>query len=525
MNAMRRRFNVAGPCFPEEHYMLPALDRLPGIRGLVEARQYFVVHAPRQSGKTTALQALVDEINAGGGRCAIYCTLETLQTARDVAKAMEAIRGLLLFNAENALPEVFAGSENPSSAREPGVAYAAESLAVRQVLSALCRRAGKPLVVFFDEADCLSGDVLVSFLRQLRDGYVNRNRIPFPVSIALVGMLDIRDYKAQIREDGESLGQTSPFNIISADLMLRNFTEGEVGALYSQHTEETGQVFSPGVLEKVWEFTRGQPWLVNALARECIDIIHDSDFSAPITVEDVVAAKETIIRRRDTHVDSLMERLREPRVRRVVEPILSGEERTVSADDPDHRFVLDLGLLREENGALVPANRMYAEIIGRYLTRDEQMRIQQAVPQTPWATADGLDMSGLMAAFQAFWREHSGSDRTIYDYKEATPHLTLMAFLQRVVNGGGRIVREMAAGSKRLDLYVEYRGRRYAVEVKLKKRFSDASFVQLAEYLDTLGLSEGWMAVFDSDSSTPWSNRLYTRSVRFSGKTIHVVGL
>ena len=79
-------------------------------------------------------------------------------------------------------------------------------------------------------------------------------------------MLDVRDYKAQIRPDGESLGQISPFNVITEDLMLRNFTEAEVAALYAQHTEATGQVFEPAALSKVWEFTRGQPWLVNALS-------------------------------------------------------------------------------------------------------------------------------------------------------------------------------------------------------------------------------------------------------------------
>ena len=524
---MEKYFNVAGPCFPEEHYMLPALDRMPGIRRLIARRQYFVVHAPRQTGKTTALQALVREINANGDMVAIYCTLETLQNAKDPIRASDTIRQLLLFNARETLPDIF-NDPKPNETWcvcEDGPSYAAEALAVRETLSALSKQARKPLVVFFDEADCLVGDVLISFLRQLRDGYVNRALIPFPASIALVGMLDVRDYKAQIRPDGESMGQISPFNVITKDLMLRNFTEEEVAALYAQHTEATGQVFEPGALAKVWEFTRGQPWLANAIARECVEEIHDFDYSAPITAEDVVTAKETIIRRRDTHVDSLMERLREPRVRRLVEPLLSGEDRTVSVDDDDYRFVIDLGLLREERGALVPANRMYAEIIGRYLTRDEQTRMLQSIPDVPWATPDGLDMKGLMAAFQTFWRENSGADRHVYEYREATPHLMLMAFLQRVVNGGGRIIREMAAGSKRLDLCVEFRGHRYAVEVKLRKRFNGDSFGQLAAYMDTLGLDEGWMPVFDDDPAKSWDEKIYTRDESFNGKTIHVIGL
>ena len=520
---MDKIFNVAGPCFPDRHYMLPALGRMPEIRRLVEQEMYFVIHAPRQTGKTTAVKSLAREINAKGERYALYCTLETLQNATDPAVANAAIRDLILDNAHSdpAFPV-------PLCAREDGPpSYGGIGLAVRTALRTICREAGRPVVVFFDEADCLAGTVLISFLRQLRDGYVNRDSVPFPVSIALVGMLDVRDYKAQICPDGESLGQISPFNIITEDLMLRNFTEAEIAALYAQHTEATGQVFEPAALDKVWEFTRGQPWLVNALARECVVKIHAYDYSAPITADDIVAAKEAIIRRRDTHVDSLMERLREPRVRRVVEPVIFGGASPVSRDSEDYRFVVDLGLMREnELRELVPSNRMYAEIIGRYLTRDTQDDMVKSVPQTPWALPDGLDMPGLMAAFQSFWRENSGVIRNPHDYQEALPHLVLMAFLQRVTNGNGRILREMALGSRRLDLCVEYRGHRYAVEVKTAKNFAgEKSYAQLASYLDSLGLAEGWMPVFDDDTGKSWDERLFTRDETFDGKTIHVVGL
>ena len=519
---MEKYFNIAGPCIPAEHYMLPALERVPEIRRLINRRQYFVIHAPRQTGKTTAVKALIREINTKGERYALYCTLETLQNATDPAVANAAIRDLILDNAHSdpAFPV------QPCAREDGPPSYGGIGLAVRTALRTVCREAGRPVVVFFDEADCLAGNVLISFLRQLRDGYVNRDTVPFPVSIALVGMLDVRDYKAQIRPDGESLGQISPFNIITKDLMLRNFTEEEVAALYTQHTEATGQVFNPEALAKVWEFTRGQPWLVNALARECVEEIHNSDYAAPVTADDIETAKETIIRRRDTHVDSLMERLREPRVRRVMEPVIFGGDRTVSSNSEDWRFCVDLGLLREENGTLVPSNRMYAEIIGRYLSRDEQERMMQSVPQTPWATPDGLDMPGLMAAFQEFWRENSGADRRAYEYGEATPHLVLMAFLQRVTNGNGRILREMALGSQRLDLCVEFQGKRYAVEVKTAKNFAgEKSYGQLARYLDVLGLAEGWMPVFDEDGTKPWNEKIFTRDETFGGKTIHVVGL
>ena len=517
-----KRFNTTGPCFPDEHYMMPALDRLPGVRELVAGGGYFVVHAPRQTGKTTALKALVREINAKGDMAAIYCTLESIQRfVGSYETAMREIRHLILKSASMV-------RELAPFAREIGEVSSSIgiSTAISDALQDLCVKAGKPLVVFFDEADCLVGDVLISFLRQLRDGYVNRDTMPFPKSIALVGMLDVRDYKAQIRPDGQSLGQISPFNIIRKDMLIPNFTESDIAALYAQHTAETGQRFADGVVEAVWRWTRGQPWLVNAIGCECVEEIHGNRYGETITVEDVEAAKEAIIRRRDTHVDSLMERMREPRVRRIVEPLISGDKSDVTYNDDDYRYITDLGLLRVDRGALVPANPMYAEIIGRYLSRGEQDAMIRSIPDTPWVKADGLDMPGLMAAFQQFWRENSGADKDIMGYRESVPHLVLMAFLQRVTNGGGHINREMAVGTGRLDLCVEFRGARYAIEVKTSSNFQgEKSYAQCAKYLDSLGLAEGWMPIFEKSKEKSWDEKIYSRDETVDGKTIHVIGL
>ena len=236
---MERYFNIAGPCFPDEHYMSPALDRLPEVRGLVRRKQYFVIHAPRQTGKTTALKALVREINEKGDMFAIYCTLETLQGAVDPEKSNVAIRELIACNAE--LSSFYRPVSGASALRAD---FGGPGLAVRSVLQLLCKVVNKPVVVLFDEADCLAGDVLISFLRQLRDGYVNRKDIPFPVSVALVGMLDVRDYRAQVRPDGESLGQISPFNIIAEDMLIRNFNQDEVRTIPNSVTSIEDWTFS-----------------------------------------------------------------------------------------------------------------------------------------------------------------------------------------------------------------------------------------------------------------------------------------
>ena len=523
---MERYFNIAGPCFPDEHYMLPPLERLPGIMRIVEQRGYFVLHAARQSGKTTALMALVEEINGQGRMNALYFTVETVQRFTDpregIPRIVESMRNAVLRH------PIFKDLVRDPNSEIPALRPPSPGLDIKAFLSLLSEKSEKPLVVFFDEVDCLSDDTLVTFLRQLRDGYVTRRISPFPASIALVGMRDIRDYKARVRQDSQTLGSASPFNIITEDLSLGNFRESDIDRLYSQHTEATGQVFSPEAIARVWQLTRGQPWLVNAIARECVEKIHDHRYDEPITEEDVAAAKETIIRARGTHVDSLMERLKEPQVRRVVEPVILGKDASLSEFDDDYCYVLDLGLLREnETRMLVPGNPMYGEILIRYLSAIEQKRFYNDYGTPFWLNPDGsLDMPALMAEFQRFWRENSGADHEVYGYNEATPHLVMMGYLQRVVNGGGRIAREMALGSKRLDLCVEFGKFRYAVELKMRRNFSPTeSPAQLAGYLDTLGLSEGWMAVFDEDKEKSWDEKIYNRDIQFNGKTLHIVGL
>ena len=522
---MKKRFNIAGPCLADRHYMLPALARVPELPQLVEGCEYFVLHAARQTGKTTAMLALVDEINAKGEMNALYFTVESAQPYANpedgIPVAVRSMASVLLEDERfrGAIPVDAMGEVDESWVRNIGL---------QRFLTVLTKKSKKPLAVFIDEIDALSDGTLIAFLRQLRSGYVTRAQIPFPASVALVGMRNVRDYKAQVRPESHALGSASPFNIVSEALTLRNFTEGEVRQLYAQHTEATGQVFEPDAAAEVYRLTCGQPWLVNALARECVEKIHCSRYDEPITLGDIGVAKESIIRARGTHVDSLMERLKEDRVRRVVEPVILGSEKGVPRNDDDCRYVLDMGLLKEnERHALVPANPMYTEILLRYLSQDEQ-ELFRGRYQTPfWLRSDGsLDMPALMSEFQKFWRENSESYHEVYGYKEAMPHLVMMAFLQRVVNGGGRIIREMALGSKRLDLCIEYKTFRYAVELKMLRNYSrDKSLVQFADYLDHLGLSEGWMPVFDEGNARTWDEKIYSRDETIGGKLIHVFGL
>jgi hypothetical protein len=508
----QKYFNIAGPCHPSKHYML---DPLRGIgkelNDLIEQEQYFVIHAARQSGKTTLLWELADKINAEGKYYALYCSLECLQEVTAVERGIPSIVRKIKTELElQNLPSGFAKDEDFENI---------DGLLNKSFVS-YCQSLDKPLVIFFDEADCLSNGTLISFLRQLRNGYISRARIPFVHSLALVGMRNIRDYKARIRGDSETLGSSSPFNIVTESLNLGNFTREEVIGLYNQHTKETGQVFEPRAADYIYEQTQGQPWLANAVARECVEKICKKDYAIPITQEMVKTAINNMILARGTHFDSLMERLRENRVRSVIQPLILGEEADRTTDN--YLYAKDLGLIRDFNGKVEPSNPIYAEVIVRTITWTAQEAIKNSKPDSdlPKYIIDGkIDINHLLREFQSFWRENSEIiwdelyEEGMREYREASPHLVLQAFLQRVLNGGGSIAREMALGKKRADICIEWQGQKYPIEIRILRNSNSIAdgLKQTLEYVERCGSENGWLVVFDRDSGKNWEEKLYVR--------------
>jgi hypothetical protein len=492
---MARFFNTAGPCKPELHYMLPASVRVPAAPRLIAQQGYFVVHAPRQTGKTTALLALAQELTAAGGHTAVLLSMEVgAPFSADPGAAEAAILDEWRDAADYQLPAELQPPRWPRA--KPGRRAGA-------ALHAWARASPRPLVLFLDEIDALQGEALISILRQLRAGYPRRP-LAFPASLALIGLRDVRDYKVA-SGGSERLHTASPFNIKVESLTLQTFTLDEVAALYGQHTADTGQVFTPEAVQRAYDLTQGQPWLVNALARQAVEVVVP-DPTTPILLADIDAAKELLIQRQDTHLDSLAERLREPRVRAVIEPMLAG---SLPADLPfdDLRFVQDLGLVRaNEAGGFIIANPIYREIIPLVLAAT--IRAFLPAIQPTWLTPSGrLDAARLLDAFLAFWRQHGQPLLGTAPYHEIAPHLVLMAFLHRVVNGGGTIEREYAIGSRRMDLCLRYGPDTLAIEVKVWRDGEPdplrEGLGQLDDYLAGLGLSSGWLIIFDRRGGQP----------------------
>lgn len=447
---MEKFFNTAGPVDCQRHYCLPPLERfdLEEVLFLIEQHKYFVLHAPRQTGKTLCLLTFMNYLNAQETYNACYVNIETAQAAREnVTEGMRAILSGLANSARMHLQDTFLKERWFDIWQNVGGLDA-----LQIALTEWAEHSSKPLILFIDEVDSLIGDTLIALLRQLRVGYASRPQ-SFPQSIILCGVRDVRDYRIHSSSEKTVITGGSAFNIKAKSLRLGDFSQEETMRLYRLHTQETGQQFTPDALDLMWELTEGQPWLVNALGYEvCFDIKAHRDRSLIMTAEMVEQAKENIVQRRDTHLDQLADKLKEARVHRVIAPILEGANLSENFSDDDLSYVYDLGLIRTRPSLRI-ANRIYREVIPRQLTYGTQVSITH---ETEWYVDDNgrLTMPKLLTAFQDFFRKNIEHWSQRFQYKEAGPQLLLQAFLQRILNGRGRIEREYGLGRGRTDLLV-----------------------------------------------------------------------
>ncbi len=524
---MEKFFNTAGPISTNLHYYVDSKNRwdFDEVTNLIAQSKYFILHAPRQTGKTSALIALAKYLNDSGAYEAVYANVEAAQAAREnVSAAMQTIAGNIARDHQYITNKDLL-RDNWSSIYQESNAHAA----VQSLLEFWAKNTDVPTVLFLDEVDALIGDTLISLLRQIRAGY-NKRPSSFPISIILCGVRDVRDYRIHSAQSKEIITGGSAFNIKAESLRLENFSREHIQDLYGQHTEATGQIFEEGVADLVWHYTKGQPWLVNALAYQAtFNMKENRDRNRPITVEIMKEAKKQLILRRDTHLDQLVDKLQEPRVQRVIEPMLSGDISSRNHRPDDVQYVRDLGLIDVEiNGQISIANAIYQEVIPRELMWT--MQTGMTTNHLWYILPDGsLDILKLLTNFQDFFRKNSEHWLEVYTYKEAGPQLLLQAYLQRIVNGGGSIEREYAFGRGRTDLFVEFpygdhQKQEIVIELKILYNSLEATIeeglTQIKSYMDKCGTNHGHLLIFDRRTNRTWEEKIWDKTI----EGIHVWG-
>ena len=509
-----KHFNTAGPVNQPDAYKIDPLTRwdTEEIINLIKEKKYFILHAPRQTGKTSCLLALRDYLNNEGQYFAIYVNFEVGQVWRhNIKKATDEFVQEILSRSHDILKDDFPIEESimfyKTRATENGLS---------DMLRYLSKLIKKPIVMFIDEIDSLIGDTLLSVLRQLRAGYDKRPD-NFPSTIILCGVRDIKDYRIHTSNQ-EIITGGSAFNIKTESLRLGNFSKEEVIELYNQHTTETGQKFAEECFDLVMKYTDGQPWLVNALAREVTyEMKENRDRSIVITTEKLEMAKERLILERQTHLDQLAFRLNEERVRNVILPMVLGYDAQPKEDDA--QYCIDLGLIKKTKTGLEIANGIYKEVIPRTLTEDTQSTLPRRFDPDWINEDDTINIYELLRQFKEFWNENSSIwASSIAGYQEAAPHLVFQAFLQRMINSGGYINREYALGNKRTDIMIKrtykkngvYHTEKIVIELKViyeKQKYETVraeAVKQTADYAKFCGVQEAQIIIFDRHESQKW---------------------
>jgi hypothetical protein len=522
-----KEFCIAGPVSPEDHYYIPHRLNWQQLNQFIASKFYFVLHAPRQSGKTTAIQEYSKHLNEQGQYRALYINIESAEALKDnITGALSAILSEFKDSLQDQLPgeEATINFINTRLKNSNLITFTA----LVELLGFWTKASAQPTVLFIDEIDSLVGDSLLSVLRQIRRGFDKRPQ-GFPQALCLIGLRDVRDYRICSKEQGIQISTSSPFNIKARSITLKNFSLEQVQDLYGQHTAATGQVFTDEAIAYAYFLTQGQPWLTNALAYQaCFEDVLDR--TQPITKNAIEQAKEQLIIRRETHLDSLIEKLKEERVRGVIDAIISGKTEIASFDPDDLQYVQDLGLIKQTEIAI--ANPMYQEIIPRVLTHIAQKMIRYRISW--YLNKDGtLHMNSLLEGFTQFFRENAQVWSDQFSYQESYPHLLLMAFLQRLINGGGTINREYALGKKRVDIGItwpvhlntgEIKKQRFAIELKIKhgEDTLKKGLEQTAGYMDTYAATEGHLVIFDRDPTKTWEEKISNEILTFASKKIHV---
>ncbi|MEM6405887.1 MAG: AAA-like domain-containing protein [Pseudomonadota bacterium] len=527
-----RFFNNAGPSVPADHYMIDPLQRIDvtHIERLIRQKRYFVLHAPRQTGKTSCLMALMHHLNKQGDYQALYTNIEAAQAVRgDVEKGISMVTQAIASAARRYLQNTHLRDWLQAEKPHHDATYL-----LRALLEHWSATSAQPTVLMLDEVDALVGDTLIALLRQIREGYADRPAA-FPISVILCGVRDVRDYRISSRGQ-EVITGGSAFNIKATSLRLGNFSAAEVRELWEQHTTQTGQRFAEQIYPELWADTRGQPWLVNALGYELTDL-QVPDRSVPVTLEDYRAVREKLIQSRVTHLDQLQDKLKEQRVHKVMAAVLAGEAHTDELPADDVQYVADLGLIITSPEIRI-ANRIYQESIPRELVWTRQVGITHQ--QAWYLTAQRrLDMPKLLAAFQQYFREHAEAWIERFSYKEAGPQLLLQAFLQRIVNDGGRITREYGLGRRRTDLFIEwpvdeqagFHGtvQRIVLELKIQHGSLDATLqqglAQTVDYADKCAADEQHLLIFDRRPEKSWQEKIWCQTRHKSRREIKVWGL
>ncbi len=498
-----RRFGTRGPVNPEQHYIVARTEELTEFIKRVKEGRYIVIFAPRQTGKTTFFQRAVAALTAEdltyfpiqlNFEIYVDCDLSEFYDSltKHIRKEIEHVfqtRG-------EELDEAFKHFLNN--------AQITNHLSMMEFFEQVQRflkdgENWQKVILIIDEFDGIPKSALKGFLHAFRHTYITHATLQCPHSLGIVGVKNITqlDYDRSV----------SPFNI-QDDFALSNFTLAQVQELFGQYTDEVGQAFDPEVLESIHKQTGGQPFLVNRLAQILTEEM-DIPKTEALTMTHFAKAHQLLVEEQNTNLSHLTTNIR--RNRRF------------------ENFLMRI-VLYEEGVPFSLRNELISELATYgVLTRGTDRMCKIANPiylhcilQAFKPLANGLERDYFPEDTDGFqYLTDTGQilmERLLDNFRDfiarvgfrilqvpETPqefvgqHL-LFAYLDQFVTSiNGTMYMEVPTGRGRMDIIILHNQRKYVIETKIWR--SDRYYVegkqQLAAYLSTEGVAEGYYVVFD----------------------------
>ena len=506
-----RRFGTQGPVNPQEHYVVSRTEEIADFINRVEQGKYIVLFAPRQTGKTTFFQAALGTFMVGNAAAAQPQSASELpyfpiQLNFDVYKntSVADFYTHLYQDMCEEIENVFQRRDDSPS--EALIQFLADTKltdhhAMRRFFRHLARLlTPQKFVLIIDEFDGIPPAALSDFLHTLRHIYI-AGKPRCPHSVGIIGVKGI----AQLNYDRS----ISPFNI-QDEFHLPNFTLEQVQELLGQYTEEVGQAFVPEVIASIHKQTAGQPVLVNRFAQiltaelgipkiEPITMAHFSKAHAQLLEEDNVNFTHLLTNiRRDPRFESLLMRImaRDEGVDFNLRSEIIGELATYGV------------IARGNDGMCEIVNPIYLYCILQafkpVVNGLEDAYLQEEVREgfLDYLTSTGqIDMESLLDNFRDFIARAGFRILQVPGTpQESVGRHLLLAYLDQFIKLiGGFMHIEVPTGRGRMDIIITLNQQKYIVETKIWRgdRRYQAGKKQLAAYLSSEGVTEGYYVVFD----------------------------
>ena len=524
---MRRRFNVTGSCIPQRHYMVKLNDRLKKIKeDYIDEESYFVINRGRQYGKTTTLRALEEYLKD------VYVVLsldfQQIETDNfaDAKTFVRAFTELLIEILEinrlddreellKPLTELIGNSD--SSLKDLFVS-----------LSRMCKNSANPIVLMIDEVDSASNNqVFIDFLAQLRSYYLKRDKLPIFHSVVLAGVYSIKNLKLKIRPESEHQ-YNSPWNIATDFDIDMSFSVEQISEMLEEYETDYQTGMNPrAVAEEIYTYTSGYPVLVSLICKRIDEkIIGNAGYEEPKNawskkgVEKAVAMIlkenpvlfESMAKQLDTYAD----------LRSIIEDIIyRGKRIPFSLEERSINLGAMFGYLKEENGHIVVANRIFEMVLLNMFMAKEAITSEVyergGSDRISFIKNNMLDMDLIMKKFVEYFHEIYGEKDEKFIEKYGRKFFLL--YLKPIINGTGNYYLEaQTRDERRTDVIVDYLGEQFIIELKIwhGDEYNERGEQQLTDYLEYYHKDKGYMLSFNFNKT----KEIGVKEIQISDKTI-----